>query len=463
MREQEARFGELRALLQRAPSVDRFEALAGLLAGWPDPEHRARVVLPYVEGRLRGWPDELRDMRGQWSWRIEPEADAAWVRALVRALEMHAPVTDRQRELGQAGALGQLRQLALVGFDKPASCAGVLEEALEWVERPLRELSLRACFLNAEAAALMLGAPACQELEALSLVASYKPSATNLLASSSRLGSVRRLELRGDLLRAEDLILLCEAPMFVGLEQLHVGGLLDARGVSAEPVVYAVCEALNQSPRVERLGLTSLELTPDGARAIARSRWAPGLRVLELPGSKLGRAQLRALLGEGSRLEQLTHLRLRDWNLEDAALRALVEAPRVGQLTHLHMTGCSLEERQICLLFEARPGLVGLEHLALSNALLDERAARAIAASDHLTRLRTLALVNCYIASPRVLEALVHAPWIDQLEALDVRSAWGLEGADVRAALEPLADKIPSLYLSSGSDSETVLPFELPG
>jgi uncharacterized protein (TIGR02996 family) len=122
---------------------------------------------------------------------------------------------------------------------------------------------------------------------------------------------------------------------------------------------------------------------------------------------------------------------------------------RLVPLRHLGLRGAG---RCASALAEASY-LLGVETLSFVDYFdspLTAGGARALAASPHLGQLRTLYLYRNDIGDAG-LEALVVAPWLDGLQALDVTDA-GLTAVGVRALAEsPRVPRLGALWLGGNS------------
>jgi len=112
------------------------------------------------------------------------------------------------------------------------------------------------------------------------------------------------------------------------------------------------------------LVLSGCPVGDEGARALASGEQFTGLRILHLAGVGLSATGVAHLLGEGSRLDNLTELDLCANPLGDEGARVLARSP----------------------------GAARLEYLFLDETGLTDRGATALATSPHFGRLETLTL-----------------------------------------------------------------------
>lgn len=115
-------FGEVRSLLQQAPSEVVYEQLCALLAR-ADEQEAVEVLLPYIRAHMsRAWPDALRPWRRSWTRRfikgmLIPEAGLAASCDLhnrhldlsrIQAMQIHSYIQDlEQLNLSQNEKLGE--------------------------------------------------------------------------------------------------------------------------------------------------------------------------------------------------------------------------------------------------------------------------------------------------------------------------------------------------------------------
>ena len=207
--------------------------------------------------------------------------------------------------------------------------------------------------------------------------------------------------------------------------------------------VAAICEALREAP-LTHLNVGGCGLTLSSFARLAASRWP--LRSLYWWGNSIGAAELE-LLARSRVVEGLQQLNIGDGRMGGGALAPLLsrrgpsalrelwlarggeigaagmEAGAHGEvlsgLEVLHAETCRWEERAFPAL---RAGLSGgsIAQLFLRANNLDDTSAAALAAAD-LPALRTLDLSSNQITNIG-LAALLKAPWIARLDALDVSS-----------------------------------------
>ena len=165
------RVGELRSVLQGAPSDGTWQALVDHLQQWPRDEATSRELIPYLERHLISWPDALRIAPNAWILDLFEGREAAPLRL---ARELHLPpelaarldadAAERMTRAPQLAALRVLRldhaRLGNVGTRHLASCPHLAN---------LRELSLAHCRLGDASARALARAPQLAGLERLAL------------------------------------------------------------------------------------------------------------------------------------------------------------------------------------------------------------------------------------------------------------------------------------------------------
>lgn len=145
---QHARFGELRAALQEAPSAAGWEAICELVTAW----HGAAFedVRPYVEDHLASWPDALRVAPPQWQRQLrrgQRVPQLRLTRALVIGLHHTPPNTPSPAARGlcrllRCDELDHLTQVDVRGMSTSTQVGDALTALLTRLRQPLDTLSL---------------------------------------------------------------------------------------------------------------------------------------------------------------------------------------------------------------------------------------------------------------------------------------------------------------------------------
>jgi hypothetical protein len=278
------------------------------------------------------------------------------------------------------------------------------------------------------------------------------------VVSSSHLGGLTRLGLRGKRAGVEGAVRVAHTATLARLRHLDLSGnRVYDRGTEA-------IAASGHLANLESLNLSNGLVGPRGALALATSGTLAGLRELALAGNRIGDRGAE-VLAQSPRLKGLVRLDVSDNQMTTAGGRALLTSTALSSLTRLNLRGAALDEDFWAIVpapqmhgtlyltvshnYSQRPALVEsplLAHcagLALfgagqwsldlgvllrSSALANLRelqlrivlvpaAVRALAGSPHLGRLRRLSLVDVYL-SQEATNTLLEAPWLGQLTHL---------------------------------------------
>jgi hypothetical protein len=231
----EVRFGVLRSILQRAPSVETWQALVDHLGTWPD-EPRERLALPYASQLLARWPDTVaREPLSWWLPTIGTPYEAPMLR-LINTFTMGQDSFDDAR----------------------------LAALLSWRgTSPLRTLRLPLAGLTDERAAQIAAAPS--------------------------LAGLRRLDAAGNALTTTGALALVSSS---NLPQLNAISLAYIALGDACAIELAATPALS---RLTNLNLTQTGITDIGALALAASPHVAGLSALHLYDNPLTDAGAAAL------------------------------------------------------------------------------------------------------------------------------------------------------------------------
>jgi hypothetical protein len=432
-------FGELRSLLQQAPSREVWEALCALVfpARW---EKAADQWLPYAQDHLdRHWPDHLRQWPERWWGRKKIPSATALVRVMTlqqpseaqlkRALDALAAsdaplvelratlrgVSQRDDEQGQAEALlaalpRSVRRLRLRLMDMSGVGA---REALRGRLAGLELLSLQQVGLTDASLGGLLSAPELGALEELRIA--HEPGVTaragELLARSGLAAQLRRLDLshtrithRSDLLSPEQNaeesgLRELAAARWERLEEVRLSGVgADAEGVDV---------MLRAMP-----GLRGLDVSRNGALGDALHIEAR-LTSLNMAECGLGDLACAAMLGRGS-LGGLRELRLDCNPVGEACGEALVRSGAAAQLRRLDASNLPGGAGGLLRgLGAAR--LDALDTLVLHGAG-DDPALVPLLSQLQLPALRVLIISSALKDSG--LEGLREAPWASHVERM---------------------------------------------
>jgi uncharacterized protein (TIGR02996 family) len=273
----------------------------------------------------------LRELSLSWCYARDEvlEALATWrARPRLEALRFdHNSFNERGlRALAGAPLLSTVRELDLSrGYFDNAELRELLRSPHI---RRLRKLNLNEAGLTSKAAELLASVD-WQGLEVLDLGCNeLGPVAARHLAGAPQLASLRSLSLSASDLGERGARALARSPYLGQLRVLDINFYKKPR--------HKGIEALAAAPWLPNLARLELCGTPMGTREIQALAAAPltGLRWLDLDGTRMRDAQVRALL-RAPWLSGLTHLGLDRNSIGAGGARALAEAPALEGLVHL--------------------------------------------------------------------------------------------------------------------------------
>jgi hypothetical protein len=419
-------FGELRSLLQQAPSAARWDQLCALVSqrGW---SREAAQWMDYAESTLdHRWPDALRTWPADW-WRRERQPPAI---KLVRAYHLHTSpktldaivetiasarpgltiltlmycygLTAAQAET-LATTLGEtLRVLALMGHDSGALLDSLTRGALRRVE----QLKLAGQLLQGERLNALLALPTLPALRALHLesMSAGNPSPIAALLTDGPLpGQLERLTL--------EKVLLDAAPLATRRWDRLTALTMHRCDMHAQQVGAM----LAQMPALRQLDLLGVPLAAEPELWLDHAPQLEGLHLRDTLGEP-GAATTVALLDAQRRLlahpalDALRALALTYQHLDRSALAQLVSRLS-GQLERLELSHLYADEA----LWDALSGTrwPALKTLTLHNAAPASRLCAALCSMD-MPALRQLDLQFVQL-SEHDRAALERAPWRAQL------------------------------------------------
>jgi uncharacterized protein (TIGR02996 family) len=257
--------------------------------------------------------------------------------------------------------------------------------------------------------ARFLKCPSLERLAGLSLTASDLDVAQiRLLASTSRLPRLRRLDVSLNYMGDQAVTALAEAALRSKLECLELG---------SNRLTDDAVAALRGSPvffRIKDLGLVSNGITDSGALLLLDF---PRIVDIALNGNPISAAWLEALAGSPLR-DRLRRLYLGGTRVGDAAVEHLAQVRGTLPLTHLDLGGCNLSPRGIEALVSSS-ALQRLHELDLGLCTIGMAGARALANWPAATRLRVLRLGHCDLTD-REAKILASSPYLSSLHTLDM-------------------------------------------
>lgn len=417
--------GELRSLAHGVPSPARFEAICTQLDGLPGA--RRGEAIDYLEGALRGWPDEARMAPGAWVRALGRGEQIEGVR-LTRGAGLHNLSVAQARRiaaqpmirlwtrlaivdpaeggvveaLARAEALGQVRHLLCLNVRQGISLARTMRAA-RW---RLDALVLWRVSVRGGDLGRALRTPALASLRALHL--QHGPWARGVADAivAHAPSSLRALDLSGATLSGGELERLGDAAIAAQLTELGCGRLA---GVQPEAVWTALLSG--RWSALERLRADFLPCDQRGVRAMRGAPWHRTLHTLDLSASARG-AMLQPVLHALREHGALRHLKLRHANAQPHHLSAeaqpvleRLDALALGEVgltdetlrmlsRHLHvrcrelrLQQCQLDDAQLRTLLHAAPSWPALEVLELDHNRLTDASADALTDTARLPAL----------------------------------------------------------------------------
>jgi hypothetical protein len=296
---QERLFGELRSLMQEAPSYEVWERVVEALDRWPEGTLEAEA-LPYVCDHLRRWP-EAHDRAAPAAWAIAALDGGSSPRLLACATLRLQFAQVRDRQLGWLAACRHVRNLRYIDM----SYVGQVQ---------------------AEGMSALANSPNLGALASLEVSGSLGDGAWEALALGRGLPALRHLYASSSGLGGEALLMLRRGKLFARLTTLSLSYNTLAEGVAHLDGV--------RWESIEQLELSGCALDDGGAEALSRLD-APRLEVLSLSQSSLTERGVLALLG-AQRLPALRLLEVTDCHPlghQQAALVAMAALRGVSLLT----------------------------------------------------------------------------------------------------------------------------------
>lgn len=395
-------FGELRSLLQEAPSEALWWRLCEHLDLWSE-EPLAQLAAPYVAEHLERWPDGVRR-----------EAPDRWLTS-----RLLAPLANH---------------IALRGYAEPLSQLAASPRA------PAPSLDMSLCGLSAAQLDGLLSTPCLEGVRALDLsLNTLGAEVLPILARSPQLAALHTLDLSLNRLFYEA---GSGGLRDLALPQLRALNLSFNMPLTIDDLLAAPCAG-----QLEQLDLRHTSLRDDALVSIAAGG-LPSLRSLKLSGNSFGERGLRALLAS-THLSSLEHLdaptSLGALPMSRSALFALLDASAMPALRtmslHLGASRCErLYEDDLARLTH-HPGLARVNSLTIGAA--DAPRLRALLASPHLGALAELEVCFEERAADLLAELDTH-PVASQLRVLRLG---GLRSVPQKIAPLENMTRLTRLYL----------------
>lgn len=287
-----------------------------------------------------------------------------------------------------------------------------------------------------------------------------------LLAESTGLGAVARLDLTGNRLTPADVSALAASPAIAQLRTLVLAENSALRAPGVEAIGRARWAASLRTLDLRKCGLGGkgvaallslpLELTAlslaenqiggDGLRGLGGAAWAPGLRALSVRGNPLLGSNCAAALG-ASPLTGVAHLDVASTRLGPGEIGALATSPLFDDLRTLEVSGNhGLCDDDVAKVFAGRAALrrlVADQCLQLGDGMwkaiaaspraerlmwvvgsgATDAGAACLAASEHLGDLRWLDLCRSKLGGEAV-RAILRSPGLRALDFFRAEGHW---------------------------------------
>jgi hypothetical protein len=438
-------FGELRSLLQQAPSEELWRVVTSVLRLMEvaDPAQFEERVYPYAERALERWPDALRVMTQHWQELARADKLPARCARLVRAVSTYQYQSGDTTAvtLLDSGALSYITHLRLSSVQdirnlirllctpEATQIAQLSLEQCAWhhhsisltdaladapgpiVVRP-RSFQLTYSRLHDEELRALSALPLFERVEHLDLSHCYGFSATGLgdLLCSTHMRRLRTLNLSSCGLDAQSVRAIQDMP----LERAS----LTALDLSMNKLDADAMRALADAPMLANLRTLNLSHNSgigEGARALFEAGHLRALEELDLTDANMGEDALAALLA-GS-LDALRALKVGGCQLGEAAGAMFADAP-LPALEQLDLRGNKLGNAGAQALFRAQ-GMRALHALDLSKNELLRTALDGLSSSAAFPALRALSLGENQIGD-RGARSLAASALLRRLERLDI-------------------------------------------
>jgi uncharacterized protein (TIGR02996 family) len=389
----------------------------------PDDDTPRLVYADWLEDN--GQPERAELIRVQCELAREPEEPARYRELLTRQHELlstHAstwlgPLAEwRRRSTRPFFDRWKFRRGMLWGACRTAQFLVKQTQAMvaEWFPRAgLVELSLQG---KAKRISDLPACPLLARLHSLEICeASVQPEAIRALVTSPNLTGLSALSLSDCRASAAATRALAQA---VGLRRLRSLRLQDIRDGGA----LDACRVLTESGVLGRLTVLALPSNRLGAQDVQPlfdSPDAAGLTELDLSDNRLDWEGAMAL-ARCPHLRRLRTLDIRNNGIGPEGASALLSSSRLEELCDLSLQVDDIDSGPVVAQVQAvaeHPGLARLTRLSLRAWLMDEEAARVLAASPHIRGLRALDLTRCCLGGAG-LQALASSPNLAGLRQL---------------------------------------------
>lgn len=339
-------FGEIRSLLHKRPTPQRWDELCGLVLELPTPQ-RTHTALPYVLDHLRTWPDHLRRSPTKWLDRLLAGKTAScW--PMVRALDCSGKV------------IGHAVGVALAELLTPDTITALIA---------------RRVHIGPYEIATLLDTPHAETLTWLDWNATpLDTDCLDALAACDHLDQVEHLAIGGCRIGNAGLARLAEATNLTGLTSLDLHdariGLLGFRLFADAPF----------SRTLRALDLSDNHLGRHGAHLLTSTQALAKVRHLRLKQCGMGAEEVEALV-DGHVFEALTRLDLQVNDLTSDGAMILARSDLLDGVTHLNLAQNRIGDDGILALLES-PHTASLQRLDLHWNPVTARSLRALDARN---------------------------------------------------------------------------------
>jgi len=336
-------------MMHARASVSAWFQLCDLLDGWGDFGRLEHEIIPYLEGHLSRWPDNLRVVPDRWvdAWFDESLGGVArLMRRLFLGSKLRGP--DGLEPLLGVRANQHITQLDIgwngLGAEEVAALIG------SSFFGALTHLVARGNPMGDAGASALADSDAMREICVLDLGFCGISGAGAAVLGEETFANLRSLDLGRNRLGVVGARNLASAPFVANLEQLHLHEC-QIRDVGVE----ALCRALEGGGRLEVLNLNDNQVGDMAVERMVEGRCLEGIRELELARN----------------------------GLTDVAVRVLVSSPVVAQLSALNLNGNAITLDGVRAIASS-PNLRSLERLTLPE--LGPWAGKLLGASETLPK-----------------------------------------------------------------------------
>jgi uncharacterized protein (TIGR02996 family) len=254
-----------------------------------------------------------------------------------------------------------------------------------------------------------------------------------------------------------DIAHLASSPHISGLRVLSLSRNIRVYGTSRDKVAEILAGSSNLAG-LTALGLGCNEIGDGGVEALVASPHLARLTALDLNYNLIRDAGVRTL-ANSTNLANLTHLDLCETSCHTEGVEALAASTKLTNLVYLNLHGYWVGEKLgpgAAKALAASTTLSKLRTLGLALQSIGPDGMRALARSPHLANLQVLHLLQNQIGDDG-LRALAESPYLRKLRVLDL-SDNGISDASLRAlAASPNSAHLQRLAVDNNACSESAL------